>query len=70
MARGYGLFAANPLGQKAYRVDKKEPDVTALNYILKPNQSVTFRYCVLVMSNAATPEQIEDQYRRFAKPVQ
>jgi Methane oxygenase PmoA len=67
MARGYGLFAANPLGQRAYRVDKKEPDPTALNYTLKPNQSVTFRYRVLVLTNTVTPEQIEDQYRRFTR---
>lgn len=45
-ARGYGLFAANPLGQKAFSNGKQE-----LNFSLKPHESVTFRYRVLVTSD-------------------
>ncbi len=40
-ARGYGLFAANPLGQKALSGGKDE-----LNFALKDGESVTFRYRV------------------------
>lgn len=47
-ARGYGLFAINPLGQKVFSNGKEE-----LNYSLKPGQSVTFFYRVLVASNKA-----------------
>jgi hypothetical protein len=44
-ARGYGLFSANPLGQKELSGGK---DV--LNLSLKPGESVTFRYQILVIS--------------------
>lgn len=42
-ARGYGLFAANPLGRKVFSNGKEE-----LNLVLKPGQSVQFRYRILV----------------------
>lgn len=44
-ARGYGLFAINPLGQKIFSNGKEE-----LNFTLKPGQSTTFRYRMLVAS--------------------
>jgi len=65
MARGYGLFAANPLGQKAYSTEKKEAKVRELKFTLQPQQSVTFRYRILILSQAAIPAQIENQYRDF-----
>ena len=48
-ARGYGLFAANNLGQKDLSGGKQE-----LNYSLPAGKSVTFRYRV-VITNGATP---------------
>ncbi len=42
-ARNYGLFAANPLGQKVFSNGKIE-----LNYKLLKGQSVVFRYKILV----------------------
>ena len=59
-ARGYGLFAANPLGQKIFSNGKQE-----LNFSLTPNQSVTFRYRVLISSEVLTPEKSESAYREF-----
>jgi hypothetical protein len=44
-ARGYGLFAANPLGRKVFSNGKEE-----LNFTLKPRTSTTFRYKVLIAS--------------------
>jgi len=44
-ARGYGLFAVNPLGRKVFSNGKEE-----MNLTLQPGQSVTFRYRVLVQS--------------------
>ncbi|HEX4372182.1 MAG TPA: PmoA family protein [Puia sp.] len=44
-ARGYGLFAANPLGQKIFSNGKQE-----LNFSLKKGESVTFRYHVAIAS--------------------
>jgi hypothetical protein len=44
-ARGYGLFAVNPLGRKIFSNGKEE-----LNFSLKPGESVTFRYRIVVHS--------------------
>ncbi len=62
MARGYGLFAANPLGSYAYTDGAERLDLT-----LAPNNSVTFRYRILVHSGPRpSPTWIEDQQSRFA----
>ena len=66
MARGYGLFAANPLGQKAYSSEKKEAVIRELNLALAPGKSVTFRYRLLIASEKLTTQQIELDYRKFA----
>jgi hypothetical protein len=42
-ARGYGLFAANPLGQKIFSNGKQ-----ALNFHLQKGNSVTFRYRIVI----------------------
>jgi hypothetical protein len=60
-ARGYGLFAANPLGQKALS-DGKE----TLNFALAAGQSVTFRHRILVLSEPAGADRAESAYREFA----
>jgi len=59
-ARGYGLFAANPLGEKVFSNGKEE-----LNLTLAPNQSVTFRYRILISSEIAAPESTEAAYKAF-----
>jgi Methane oxygenase PmoA len=59
-ARGYGLFAANPLGEKVFSNGKEE-----LNLTLAPNQSVTFRYRILISSEILSPESTETAYQNF-----
>lgn len=44
-ARGYGLFAANPLGQRVFSKGKE-----TLNFALKQGQSVAFRYRIVIAS--------------------
>jgi hypothetical protein len=48
-ARGYGLFAANNLGQEALSAGKNK-----LNFSLEPGKSVTFKYRI-VITNGSTP---------------
>lgn len=52
-ARGYGLFAANALGQESLSGGKQK-----LNYSLEPGKSVTFNYRV-VITNGSTPSAAE-----------
>lgn len=70
MARGYGLFAANPLGQKAYSTDKKENPIRELNLTLEPHQSATLRFRLLVLSQTASTRDLDAQYQKFSSEVQ
>lgn len=64
-ARGYGLFAANPLGEKIFSNGKEE-----LNLTLAPGQSATFRYRVMVSSEIMTPKSTEAAYKAFVAAYQ
>jgi hypothetical protein len=48
-ARGYGLFAANPLGEKIFTNGKSEKNLT-----LQKGESVTFRYRVVITDGSET----------------
>lgn len=61
-ARGYGLFAANPLGQRIFSHDKD-----SLNLRLAPGQSTTFRYRILVLDGNATTQEMERYYNDWAR---
>lgn len=62
-ARGYGLFAVNPLGRKVFSKGKEE-----LNFSLATGNSVTFRYRVVVHSGAAlTTDQMNKWSDDFEK---
>lgn len=61
-ARGYGLFAANPLGAKDFTKEKQE-----LNFTLPPGKSVTFKYRILLNSgNHLTESEINTYADDFA----
>ncbi len=49
-ARGYGLFAANPLGEKIFTSGKSE-----LNLKLKKGATLIFRYRILIQNGDSTP---------------
>jgi hypothetical protein len=59
-ARPWGLFAANPLGQKALSKGKE-----TLGFKLPAKGSTTFAYRLVILSKQATPEEIEAEYRAF-----
>ncbi len=62
-ARGYGLFAANPLGRKVFSNGKEE-----LNFSLQPGKSVTFRYRVIIHSgNYLTNDEMNKEAASFEK---
>jgi Methane oxygenase PmoA len=60
-ARGYGLFAANPLGQHIF--DPKTPE---LNFTVDKNQNVTFKYRILLLPRAPLPEELNHEADAFA----
>ena len=58
-ARGYGLFALNPLGRKVFSNGKEE-----LNFSLKLGESVTFRYRIVIHSGGFLTD--DDMNKLFA----
>lgn len=60
-ARGYGLFAANPLGRSIF--DPKQP---AFNFTLEKGETATFRYRVEVSSQAVSAEAMNREADAFA----
>ena len=60
-ARGYGLFAANPLGRSIF--DPKQP---AFNFTMEKDQTVTFRYRVVLLSGEAAPDEWNSEEDKFA----
>jgi len=56
-ARGYGLFAANPLGQKVFSKGDLE-----LNAALKKGESLTFKYRVMVSNGAKVDQNTANQF--------
>ena len=59
-ARGYGLFAVNPLGQKAFSKGKEE-----LNFSLDSGASVTFSYRVEIINGKRSKKQLDIEYQKF-----
>lgn len=61
-ARGYGLFAANPLGQKIFSNGAEQ-----LNFKLQKGKSVTFRYRIVIASakNRLSVNEVDKLSRDF-----
>jgi hypothetical protein len=60
-ARGYGLFAANPLGQKDLSNGK---DV--LNFSIPAGKSATFRYRLLIVDGAPSAADTEAAWKQWS----
>lgn len=62
-ARGYGLFAANPLGMKEMSEGKEE-----LNYVLGAEETLTFKHRVILYSGEVTDDsEIESDWQEFIR---
>ncbi len=61
-ARGYGLFAANTLGQKVFSNGKEE-----MNFEINNGQSATFRYRLAVFSSDPSVKEIEKLAKEFER---
>lgn len=61
-ARGYGLYAANPLGQKEMSGGKEE-----LNYKLSAGESVTFKHRIIIYSGSEVSDaQLNTDFEEFS----
>ena len=60
-ARGYGLFAANPLGRQIF-----DPKQSPRNFTLEKGQSATFRYRIIIYSDAVLAPELNREADAFA----
>jgi len=60
-ARGYGLFAANPLGRSIF-----DPKQSPFNYALDKGQETTFRYRVVIADRAEGADELNKEADAFA----
>jgi hypothetical protein len=63
-ARGYGLFAVNPLGVKVFSNGKSE-----LNYTLKKGEKLTFRYRTIIADKSLSKDVLDKMQEDFSKEV-
>lgn len=61
-ARGYGLFAANPVGRHAYDPTQPERVLT-----LEPGKSATFRFRILIRDAKLGRDDLEKEQSAFAR---
>jgi hypothetical protein len=61
-ARGYGLFAANPLGQKVFSEGRE-----ALNLKILPRRTMTVRYRLLVLPGVVPARELDEAWEAFRK---
>ena len=61
-ARGYGLFAANPLGQEVFSKGKEK-----LNFKLNKGEHITFKHRIIVASDALTASYLDAAFEEFSK---
>ena len=59
-ARGYGLFAANPLGQKVFSEGREE-----LDFALDPGERTVFRHRLAVLPGPFSAERAEAAWKAF-----
>lgn len=60
-ARGYGLFAANPLGRSIF-----DPKQAPFKFTLEKGKSATFRYRVMIFSKAVDAAEMNKEADAFA----
>ncbi|MGH9353234.1 MAG: PmoA family protein, partial [Terriglobia bacterium] len=66
MARGYGLFAVNPFGVRAFTQDARADG----SVLLKSGQSLTLRYRVLIHEGNYVKAGVAQAYRTYASQSQ
>jgi hypothetical protein len=67
MARGYGLFSANPLGQLEFQKASKVEKPQAFNLTLQPGQNALFKFRMIIYDGQKTIEELEQEFKNYAE---
>ncbi len=65
-ARGYGLFAANPLGQSVFQGTRGEEDPEPLNYTIPAGERALFRFKLIIYEGHRTAEEIQAWFEEYS----
>lgn len=66
MARGYGLFSANPLGQNIYEAFHKVKNPKNYELILQPGKSALFKFRMLIYDGARSRNYLENIFSEYS----
>jgi hypothetical protein len=66
-ARGYGLFAANPLGQSVFEKAQNKDDANPYQLTLEPGESALFRFRVIVYEGRWTAKQLDRIFEEYSR---
>lgn len=65
-ARGYGLFAANPLGQYVFQNTRGVENPDSLNFTIAQGDTADFKFKMLIYEGSMTAEDIENEFQNYA----
>lgn len=66
-ARGYGCFAANPIGQYDYQNGRKLADPQHRQLSLKVGEKALFRFRMLIYEGSRSKAQLDSDYKEYIK---
>jgi len=66
-ARGYGCFAANPIGQYDFQKGRGEENPVKRSLTIEPNETALFKFRMSIYEDESTKEQFDQEFKSFSK---
>ena len=65
-ARGYGLFAANPLGQSVFQEGRNVENPEPLNFVIPAGDAAIFKFKMIIYEGDLSMDQIEAAFESYS----
>jgi hypothetical protein len=65
-ARGYGLFAANPLGQSVFQEGRNVENPEPLNYVIEAGDTALFKFKLIIYEGDFSANQIKAAFNEYS----
>jgi hypothetical protein len=65
-ARGYGLFAANPLGQSVFQEGRNVENPESLNFVIPAGDAAIFKFKMIIYEGELSMDQIEAAFESYS----
>ncbi|MBS0001125.1 MAG: PmoA family protein, partial [Cyclobacteriaceae bacterium] len=65
-ARGYGLFAANPLGQSVFEAGRGMENPKPFNFVIKTGEPALFKFRLIIHEGGLNADQIEAAFNEYS----